>query len=220
MPEMYRVTRTKEKAKTSYDRMCKWYDVFGYFEKSYRNTGLQKLDAKEGEIVLEIGFGTGHCILALARSVGDSGKVYGIDISEGMCGVTQSRVKKAGLSKRVSLTCSDVARLPYESNFFDAVFMSFTLDLFDTSEIPILLRECKRVLHSDGRICVVALSKKDKVSVITKIYEFLHKKFPTYIDCRPIFVQKILEEVGFRICDVKEMFMWGLPVEIVAAKKI
>jgi hypothetical protein len=32
--------------------------------------------------VLAIGFGTWHALVALAQAVGDSGKVYGIDISE------------------------------------------------------------------------------------------------------------------------------------------
>lgn len=55
--------------------------------------------------------GTGHCILALAQSVGNSGKVYGIDISEGMYNITQSRVRKAELSDRVELKCGEVAKI-------------------------------------------------------------------------------------------------------------
>ena len=92
---------------------------------------MQELGAKDGETVLEIGVGTGHCILALAQSVGNAGKVYGIDISEGMYDVTCARMRKAGLSGRVDLECGDAAELPYESDFFDAVFISFTLELFD-----------------------------------------------------------------------------------------
>ena len=89
--QISRVIRSKEKAKASYDKISKWYDILaGRFEKKYRDTGLQKLCAEEGEIVLEIGFGTGHCILALAQSVGNSGKVYGIDISEEMLKFTQN----------------------------------------------------------------------------------------------------------------------------------
>ncbi len=217
--QISRVTRSKEEAKASYDRMSRWYDVIvGHSEKKFKDTGLQKLRAEEGEKVLEIGFGTGHCILALAQSVGNSGKVYGIDISEGMFNITRARVGEVGLPERVELKCGDAAKLPFEKNFFDAIFMSFTLELFDTPEIPTVLHECKRVLQSNGRICVVAMCKKGKANVIMGLYEWLHKKFPNYVDCRSIFVQKILEDAGFQILDATEMSMWGLPVEVVLAK--
>jgi len=217
--EISRVTRSKEEAKASYDKMSKWYDILARPERRYGYAGLQKLRTEEGEIVLEIGFGTGHGILALAQSVGNSGKVYGIDISKGMVHITQSRVRKAGLSERVVLKCGDAARLPFEANFFDAILMSFTLELFDTPEIPIVLHECRRVLRSGGRICVVAMSKKGKANVITRLYEWAHTKLPKYVDCRPIFVQEVLEEAGFQILEVTEMTMFGLPVEIVVARK-
>jgi ubiquinone/menaquinone biosynthesis C-methylase UbiE len=218
--EISRVTRSKQEAKASYDRMSRWYDVLsGRFEKRYRDEGLGKLCAREGEVVLEVGFGTGHCILALAQAVGDKGKVYGIDISKGMCNLAQSRAEKAGLSQIVRLHCGDATQLPFKANCFDAVFMSFALELFDTSEIPIVLDECRRVLSSDGRICIVAMSKKTKDGMMVKLYEWFHGKFPSFVDCRPIFVQKALEGVGFRIQDASEMSMWGLPVEIVLAKK-
>jgi len=219
--QISRVTRSKEEAKASYDKMSKWYDILaGRFERKYKDIGLQKLSVKEGEKVLEIGFGTGHCILALSQSVGNSGKVYGIDISEGMCDIARLRVREAGFSERVELKCGDAAKFPFEANFFDVIFMSFTLELFDTPEISIVLQECRRVLRSGGRICIVAMSKKGKAGVMTKLYEWSHKKFPNYADCRPIFVQKALEDVDFQILDVTEMSMWGLPVEIVLAKKV
>lgn len=216
--QISRVTRSKEEAKVSYDKMSKWYDIFARVERKYGRVGLQKLDVKKGEMVIEIGFGTGHCILTLAQSVGNFGGVYGIDISEGMCNIAQSRVKEVGLSERVRLECGDAAKLPFEANYFDAIFMSFTLELFDTPEIPTVLYECKRVLRSNGRICVVAMSKKGKTGVMIKLYEWSHKKFPNYVDCRPIFVQKTLEVAGFQILDTTEMSMWGLPVEVVLAK--
>lgn len=181
---------------------------------------MRKLGAKEGEIVLEIGFGTGHGILALAQSVGDSGRAYGIDLSSRMLDITRARVGEVGLSERVELRCGDAVQLSFEAEFFDAIFMSFTLELFDTPEIPKVLQECQRVLRSGGRICVVSLSKTGESSWMRKLYEWGHRKMPKLLDCRPIFVQKALEEAGFQILDATPMSMWGLPVEIVLASKL
>lgn len=80
-----RVTRSKDAAKTSYDRMSKWYDLIaGTSEWKFVQVGLDLLDPKEGEVVLDIGFGTGKSVLAISQTVGPTGRVYGLDLSEGM----------------------------------------------------------------------------------------------------------------------------------------
>ena len=215
-----RVTRTKQEAKASYDMMSRYYDLLaGMSERKYKAAGLEELDVTEGEVILEIGFGTGQCLEALAKSAGRSGKVYGIDLSDGMIGVSQARVQKAGLSDRVELTQGDAAELPYEESFFDAVYTSFTLELFDTPEIPIVLSECKRILRPGGRICVVGMSKKGRSGLMVRLYEWTQFNFTKFVDCRPIYLADAIKEAGFKVVSVIEMSMFGLPVDIVLAMK-
>jgi ubiquinone/menaquinone biosynthesis C-methylase UbiE len=216
--EITRVERPKESARATYDRLSKWYDLLaGSSEKKFADIGLQKLDVKAGEKILEIGFGTGGSLVSLAQLVGSTGKVYGVDLSTGMYRVAQNKLKINGIFSEIQIQCADAAHLPYPDNFVDAVFMSFVLELFDTPELPLVLRECKRILQSNGRIGVVALSKQKKISV--KLYEWFHTHFPAYVDCRPIYARETIEKAGFQNMTVTEMVMWGLPVEIVVAQK-
>jgi ubiquinone/menaquinone biosynthesis C-methylase UbiE len=218
-PEISRVSRTKDEAKAAYDKMSRWYDVLaGSSEQKFVRLGLEKLAAAEGDVVLEIGFGTGHALVALAQAVGKPGKVCGIDISEGMCTLAQETVEKAGVAERVELRIGDAAQLPFEDDFFDAIFMSFTLELFDTPEIPVVLAQCRRVLHSGGRLAVVAMSKKGDGGSMLRLYEWAHEKMPKYVDCRPIYARQSLEEAGFQVVEAVVQSMWGLPVEIIVAK--
>lgn len=213
-----RVARSKEKARANYNRLSRWYDMIaGSTEKKYRDIGLQKLAACPGERILEIGFGTGHCLLTLAQAVGETGKVYGLDLSEGMLAIAQDRLAQAGLADRVDLRVGDAAKLPFAAGEFDGVFMSFTLELFDSPEIPVVLGQCHNVLKTGGRLAVVSLVKQPGTAV--KIYEWFHEKMPVAVDCRPIYAQADLTAAGFSIQDVAAMSMWGLPVEIILAQK-
>ncbi len=216
-----RVRRPKEQARYVYDRLSRWYDLIaGPGERRARDRGLRRLGARPGEVVLEVGFGTGHGLVALARSVGPSGRVFGVDLSPGMCRVASSRVRSAGLSERVELLCGDGEALPFPAELFDAAFMSFTLELFDTPEIPRVLAECRRVLKSGGRLVVVALSQRERPGLMMRLYERAHRAFPAYFDCRPIYVEAALEEAGFQIVSVEGEALWGLPVAVVLSRSV
>jgi demethylmenaquinone methyltransferase/2-methoxy-6-polyprenyl-1,4-benzoquinol methylase len=129
-PGILPVPRSKEEAKRFYNRISRVYDYLtGAFERKYAEMAVERLTIKEGETVLEIGFGPGHCLKRIAESVGQSGKAYGVDISSGMLEVARRRLDKAQLMDRVELHCGDAASLPYADNTFDAVFMSFSIPL-------------------------------------------------------------------------------------------
>lgn len=215
------VPRTKEEAKQFYDRISRFYDYLtAAFERKYAQRALERLSIQQGETVLEIGFGAGHCLQRIAEQVGQRGKAYGIDISSGMLEVTRRRLERGGLRDRTELHCGDAAALPYHSNTFDAVFMSFTLELFHTPEIPQVLEEVKRVLRPGGRLGVASMSKENGESLLLRLYEWAHKRWPKYVDCRPIYGERSLLDAGYEIRTKEKARLMGLPVEIVVALKV
>jgi len=219
-PEIQRVFQSKAETKAFYDKISHVYDLLAeHSEGPIRRAGLEKLSARPGEKVLEIGFGTGHSLVSLAQSVGPTGKVYGVDLSERMLDVAKDNLHKAGLADRVELTCGDAVQLAYPTDSLDAIFMSFTLELFDTPEIPKVLDECKRVLRRRGRIVVVAVSKEGEGGIILHVYEWSHRHFPNLVDCRPIFVRQSMESAGSLIESAERQMMW-VPVEVVLAPNL
>ena len=219
-PGILPVPRIKGEAKRTYDRISRYYDYLAEpFERKYAERALEHLSIGKGETVLEIGFGTGHCLKRIAESVGPKGKTYGIDISTGMMEITKKRLEKAGLEDRVKLLCGDAASLPFDDSTFNAVFMSFTLELFDTPEIPKVLEQIKRVLKPDGRLAVVSISKENGESIFLRLYEWTHNKWPKYVDCRPIYVEQSLLDAGYQIKSKERVKIFRLPAEIIVAVK-
>jgi demethylmenaquinone methyltransferase/2-methoxy-6-polyprenyl-1,4-benzoquinol methylase len=214
------VTRSKYDAKRFYDGISRIYDLFsGPFERKHVEEALALLSPEESELVLEVGFGTGHALKDLGERVGEAGFVVGIDISTGMVQVARKRLKTLDLVDRVCLCCGDAGVLPFRGGVFDASFMGFTLELFDTPEIPKVLGEARRVLSTGGRLGVVSLSKEGRRSTASRLYEWAHGKWPVVFDCRPIYLEASLREAGYGIITSELSGMMGLPVGIVVAEK-
>lgn len=171
----------------------------------------------EGEVMLEPGFGTGQALTALAELVGPSGKVCGIDISDGMLAHSAARIDAAGLSDRVELVRGTATDLPWSDAHFDAAFMSFTLELFSDEEMPVVLAEVKRVLRPGGRLCLACMSSQGGVKAMEELYEWSHRHFPSFVDCRPIDGRAAVTEAGFEITESRSLSMWGLAVELLLA---
>jgi ubiquinone/menaquinone biosynthesis C-methylase UbiE len=210
-----RVFQTREQTRAFYNKISRAYDMLAdRSEAPVRRAGLELLKARAGEKVLEIGFGTGHSLVRLAKAVGPDGCVFGLDLADKMVKLAKENLSAVGMAGRARLRCGDAAQMPYPDASIDAVFMSFTLELFDTPEIPRVLRECMRVLRVGGRIVVVGMSKQGKRDPLIGVFEWAHKHFPNFVDCRPIFVRDALEQAGFRIARTLKKHMW-IPVELV-----
>jgi ubiquinone/menaquinone biosynthesis C-methylase UbiE len=208
-------------ARAFYDRLSGVYDALAdASEHESRERGLGLLAPAEGERILEIGFGTGQSLVTLARAVGAAGRVSGIDLSEGMTRVARQRLESAGLEDRVELRMAAAPPLPWSDSTFDAVTMSFTLELFPEEVIPELLAETRRVLRPAGRLGVVSMasgSRGERESLLVHTYKWLHRHFPHIVDCRPIDVVARVRAAGFEPREVVEMAIWTLPVVALVA---
>ncbi|HEX2822633.1 MAG TPA: class I SAM-dependent methyltransferase [Streptosporangiaceae bacterium] len=73
----------------SYDRRTRAFQV-------YRETIVEALPVSPGEVVLDVGCGTGLCCGLLAEKVGPQGSVVGIEESPEMAAVARERIAREG----------------------------------------------------------------------------------------------------------------------------
>ncbi len=120
-------------ARVMYNFFAPFYDpalelVGGLYES--RQTLVDRLDLEAGDQVLEVCIGTGANLPFIAQRIGPTGKIYGIDISEGM--LAQAQKKLAAIPCPVKLRWGNAEELPYPNDYFDAVLhlgaMNFITD--------------------------------------------------------------------------------------------
>lgn len=201
----------------TYDTLSSGYELIAdRAERRARERGLAALQVRPGESVLEIGAGTGRALVRLSSAAGATGLVCGLDASTGMLRLARRRL--AAGPRRVHLLQADARALPCQAASFAAVFMSFTLELFDDRGIGVVLEETKRVLRAGGRVVIVCLATTPRPSVMMSAYGWLHGQLPHLVDCRPIPVRAWLERSGYRVRRYEAMDLWGLPVAVVSAE--
>lgn len=214
------VSRSKAEARSTYDRRSRSYErVEGRFERRARMSGEELLAVKASERVLEIGSGPGGTLTEFARAVRPHGHVIGLDISPNMARVAATRLHGASLGPRASLVVGDGAGIPIRTGSIDAIFACFTLELFDTPELPVTLEEAHRVLRSDGRLVVVSLTTTEPPAAMERVYLLAHKLMPRLADCRPIPVAALIAEAGFEVGTQRRSDIVGIPVAVVLARK-
>jgi ubiquinone/menaquinone biosynthesis C-methylase UbiE len=107
-----------------YNRLASIYVFFEWFfwiPRGIRPRAVERLNLKPGDRVLEVGCGTGRNLSYLSRAVGPDGRVYGIDLSEGMLAKARSACEKDGLTN-VLLIQSDASEYELPEPVDGAIF--------------------------------------------------------------------------------------------------
>lgn len=122
-------------------------------ERVFRETVLRLARLEPGELVLDVGCGTGTLAIAAKRYVGPMGTVHGIDASPEMLARAQRKASKAGLD--VVFGKAAAQALPFPDAQFDAVLTTIMLHHLPRKAREQCVREIRRVLKPGGRALAV-----------------------------------------------------------------
>ena len=110
---------------------------------------LAVADLREGETVLDLGSGGGIDVLLSARRVGETGKVYGLDMTDEMLELARDNAAKAGATN-VEFLKGYIEDIPLPDGSIDVVISNCVINL--STDKPKVLAEMFRVLRPGGRL--------------------------------------------------------------------
>lgn len=103
----------------------------------------------EGEVVLDLGSGTGGDALISARRVGPTGKVYGLDMTDEMLAQARANAAAAGVTN-VEFLKGYLEEIPLPDRSVDIALSNCVINL--AADKQVVLHEAARVLKPGGRI--------------------------------------------------------------------
>jgi len=94
--------------------------IVGENLRQLKELTYKHMKIETGHKVLDVGCGPGTDTIPLAKMVGSSGEVRGVDFDKEMIAEAQKSAKESGVSDWVDHKKADAAQLPFATNRFDA----------------------------------------------------------------------------------------------------
>jgi arsenite methyltransferase len=122
------------------------------------SAAARALQCGEVSAVADVGFGGGVGLKLLLDSVGPSGKVHGVEVSETMLSQAAERYRRDIATGRLSLHSGSMTQLPFADGALDGAITVNTI--YFVAELDEAFRELARVINSRGRL-VIGLADPD-----------------------------------------------------------
>ena len=173
-------------------------------KEEVRTIQISKARLSPGQIVYDVGCGSGSISIEAANQIGPSGKVFSIDIDPNAVELTKKNLTKFQISN-VSVILGNAMQKINELPIADAIFIGGTGG--ETSEI---VKLCESKLKQGGRIVIGTILVETLYSVLNVIEKL---KFSS-IDIIQVTISKSKKT------STGTMFLARNPVTIISATKI
>jgi len=152
-----------EQVRRLYDRIAPMYDV-GAAAYGWLGTGglvrraIAELRLEPGDTVVELGAGTGRNLLELAKVVGSTGRVVGVDLSPRMLEQARRKIDREGLTN-VELVEADMSTFAVPPGV-DGVLSTFALEM--APDYDQIIRSLVSDLDAGARISICGLRHPER----------------------------------------------------------
>ncbi len=150
----------KEYVRSLFDSIAYRYDLLnhllsGGIDLYWRRKAIERLRPHAPARILDVATGTADFAIAALRL--EPASVVGVDIAESMLEIGRKKLRRRGLSDRITLETGDAEHLAYAEGSFDAAIVAFGVRNFE--DLPRGLAEMYRILRSGGSIAVLEFSR-------------------------------------------------------------
>jgi ubiquinone/menaquinone biosynthesis C-methylase UbiE len=146
------------KRAANYDFSANLYYLIGFREARYRKSAVSALGLKPGDTVVEVGCGTGLNFSYLLQSIGDTGRLVGIDLTDAMLEKAMKRIRR-NRWRNVDLVEADAASYIFPAGI-QGVLSTFALTLIP--EYEQVIDHGARALTAGGRFVIADFKKPER----------------------------------------------------------
>lgn len=208
--------------KALFDQLAPRYDLVndlmtGGLHRVWKNEVVRRARVSAGDRVLDACCGTGDIAGRLAKAVGPTGHVIGLDFSGDMLAIARRRFAQMA---NLAWVEGDVMQLPFAAASFEAVTVGYGLR--NVSDLGVALAEIWRVLKPGGRLVALDVSQPQGVAkwhlrwgvpLIGRLvgqaeaYQYLPASADAFLDQQQL--EARLKEAGFEAVQVRARWSGG-----------
>ena len=117
-----------EQIKRKYRRNARFYGFWEGLFRKFREQAIDRLSLRPGDVVLDIGCGTGLSFDLVEQAIGPQGQIIGVEVSPDMLARAQEKVAREGWTN-VTLLEANAEEVKLEPESVDAVLSYYTHDI-------------------------------------------------------------------------------------------
>jgi ubiquinone/menaquinone biosynthesis C-methylase UbiE len=139
-----------------FERIAPYYDTLidlltiGLYAK-FLKRAVTILAPQKGEKILDLCPGTGRAASWMAQAVGEEGEIIGMDVAKNMVEVARKRYGRWG---NLFFQQKDVTEPWGYQNYFDGIFVSFSIHEISELERPRVIEQSYLALKERGRMVI------------------------------------------------------------------